>query len=609
LVDNKLINIHTIPEEVIMKIINTRLLIAVLLAALVPAASFAMKRNNEEITKKVNKVVKKKKINKEKTNLICPYYDCKELRTSLTALSNHIINDHNSICPFCLKQKNILAYSLRKHLVTKHSDKTNTLTSTIKPIPKITDPEGFLLDNILATIDDEKTYNPSDISDPSIIKPIPIKAIYHTINSTGNGIGTINLGSSKSAFKAYTKLTKKNSPSNDEQKTYNSSEIFDEWIDEQKVFSHDSLTITDLNFQDWHKNRTQLPIEFKNQLSAFKLFLEKLDKKKLVELYECLDSNIEKLCTIFKERNFKDSSYTKKENNESIIARYNVFLEFLLDPNNLDSKNEFLLDSKCFTCANNVFNYCFRNETNSTFKTLLKSNNVIDRSFVHFCYATMFYYFVGQGWLNWHKNTLTKLKQQYDQGSEVVYIAGGPDIYQLLKEGVYKIRIIDPMLPSQEKFYSSGWKILVEGKISDTIDCEEEGIVLKRTNHQESGSFKVKLSTGETQDIPLSETIWTIYSRKNKKELGKITFDRRFAKREDLIVKPKKAYVMSFNCIHYVIKPTTDGGWPITHQTLNDKDLLYIKQLKDPIAKNTLKNIASVEKIGTFIGLSGSDTT
>src|SRR5207248_2696049 len=121
------------------------------------------------------------------------------------------------------------------------------------------------------------------------------------------------------------------------------------------------------------------------------------------------------------------------------------------------------------------------------------------------------------------------------------YIAGGCDICKLIDEEIYNITIIDPFLPSQEKFYTPEWEWFVKNSnshngLSDTIIFEDQRITLKRSVYEENGSFEAKLSTGNVCSIPNSLTVWEVLDmEKNNKPLGTIRIERRFCNEQDFV--------------------------------------------------------------------------
>jgi len=69
------------------------------------------------------------------------------------------------------------------------------------------------------------------------------------------------------------------------------------------------------------------------------------------------------------------------------------------------------------------------------------------------------------GWKAWNEETLRLLKEGYDAGKRITYFAGGTDIYNLLRIGIYNFRMVDPLLSAQHRFYSDIWYVLVTPKL------------------------------------------------------------------------------------------------------------------------------------------------
>ena len=73
----------------------------------------------------------------------------------------------------------------------------------------------------------------------------------------------------------------------------------------------------------------------------------------------------------------------------------------------------------------------------------------------------------GTGWRLWRDGALAALRRRSEAGHEVVYLAGGTDVYTLLRHGVRRIRVIDPIFPVQRPFYCRGWRLLLRGRFRD----------------------------------------------------------------------------------------------------------------------------------------------
>ena len=184
------------------------------------------------------------------------------------------------------------------------------------------------------------------------------------------------------------------------------------------------------------------------------------------------------------------------------------------------------------------------------------------------------------------------MKKETDAGKEIVYIAGGSDILALLKKGIYSIRVIDPFLATQTRFYSEGWDFLIKGLIGDEIrfghDCNQ--IIMRRSIHQELGRFQAKLSNGTLQELAHTHTIWNIVD-KNEQTLGSVIFERRLTTQSDFAPHANRTLIMSYDEATYVAMPDSLNGWGIDVTQFDDSFTLFVKQLRTPIGKAELCNL------------------
>ncbi len=247
-----------------------------------------------------------------------------------------------------------------------------------------------------------------------------------------------------------------------------------------------------------------------------------------------------------------------------------------------------------FSWANRLFEYCFVDATWPQFESSLYDEAVdpVNR----YVYATIWYNLVGDGWHSWSKECLSGLKKCAARGDEIVYIAGGSDIYQLLKQGIYHIRIIDPQLPSQNTYYTNDWEWLIKGSgkhhgIGDCLKMHigKKHLCMKRVAYSVKGSFSTVLSTGKMVALPKSITTWDVFEHGSKK--GRIIFDRRFCCHDDLLPKPHKTLLFSFNEMYYAAIGKTLGGWDVNPHALPPSFLTYVKQLRKPIGKHVFDHM------------------
>ena len=330
--------------------------------------------------------------------------------------------------------------------------------------------------------------------------------------------------------------------------------------------------------------------------------------KTLMHVYDGFDHNIGELLNTFEQHGFIQPFINKEEQTfsvETMVRRCRGMLKTFFPFTDHKVRYQY-----CFGIANRMFDWCYGEKTHQVFSNILSSPD--KHQLARLCYGSMWYYLVGEGWKHWHKSCLKQVAKEAQKGKEIVYVGGGSDIYQLLKYGVYNIRVIDPLLPSQPEYYSEGWNWFVEGIIGDKLDVDlgdKKRVFLIRETHDQKGTFKAQLSTGQTVDLPLSVTQWSVYNDKEKKRLGTIVFDRRFCKQDDFVYNKKQAHVISFNEMYFVAVPTRLYGWGIDVSKFDSKFTFYVKQLYKPVKKDVLINIRNNEEAPFSFILLGSCAT
>jgi len=308
-----------------------------------------------------------------------------------------------------------------------------------------------------------------------------------------------------------------------------------------------------------------------------------------------LDENIPGLVKHMQENEFTDAKESQQETlapSSEIIEKHEALTSMLIT-----APSDEVGRQRKLALANRLFEYSFASKTFFEFERLSMTNATqpISRLF----YSIMWKNLAGEGWCYWLKENITKLKNYSDQGKQIVYLAGGCDIYQLIKNGIYNIKNIDPILPSQTKYYSEGWDWLAKSNepkngIGDKVvfDC---GTIMERVKYEENGSFKARIDNGKIIQLPKATTIWKI-SNAEGVELGQYIHERRFIEQQDLTVSPDKIFMMSFNELYYLALPDFLNGWQIDTFKLDDNFEIIIKQLRRPVDKKTMcnMNIASI---------------
>ena len=309
--------------------------------------------------------------------------------------------------------------------------------------------------------------------------------------------------------------------------------------------------------------------------------------------YKLLENDVSGFVGYLKQINFDLLCSKGKENELSmafLLRKYRMILDILFNVVDEYKKEKFSL-----TVGNNVFQYCFSPDTFSEYAALFNSKD--NYSIIRFIQTILWQNLVSSGWKNWFKPCLDNLKKKVGPNTQIVYIAGGDDIYQLLKNGFYNIKVIDPMLVFQERFYSNNWRWLLKGEEGvggrgDELEFvfDEKNIVLKRVDYKEISVEFVKLSSGYGWQVPKSITVWNVYDGKNKL-LGQVIYERRLATQNDFVKKANEVLLMSFDELAQAIDDPKNDGWGMDLSKFDPNLEIFVKQLRNPITTNVLKNI------------------
>jgi UDP-2,3-diacylglucosamine pyrophosphatase LpxH len=384
--------------------------------------------------------------------------------------------------------------------------------------------------------------------------------------------------------------------------------VFRKWIDCQEIYEDCNFKRKAQSFDD------NFLLAFKenyendfSQLKTFNLFLSGLSNNQINEngyqlkppldqtmktrmelLYHLVDGDFESFIECFRLNGFTSQEGNDQETKSptlDVIEKYKALARLLFTDKNKISEDELL-----FAVGNRLFEACFGMQTAPIYQSLLA--NQIDYPIARFINSIIWHHLVGEGWKHWHKNCLIDLKKEADAGKEIVYIAGGSDVFALLKKGIYSIRVIDPFLPTQTRFYSEGWDFLIKGLIGDEIrfghDCNQ--ITMRRATHQELGRFQTKLSNGTLQELAHTNTTWNIVD-KDEQNLGSIILERRLTTQNDFVPHANQVLIMSYDEATYVAMPDSLNGWGIDVTQFDDSFKLFVKQLRAPIGKAELCNL------------------
>lgn len=291
----------------------------------------------------------------------------------------------------------------------------------------------------------------------------------------------------------------------------------------------------------------------------------------------------------------------------SVIEKYKAFSTLLFAQEDSFRQNEYRL-----AFANRLFEYCFNDATFPHYQNILTTHDFHPAG--RFINTALWNALVGDGWKEWHENVLCQLKQQADEGNEIVYLAGGTDFYQLLRRGIYNITIIDPFLPTQERYFSEGWEFLIspnslENEIRFGPSCNS--IKMKCIGYEVGEPFYSKLSDNNILSLKKSAIVWNVYDRDNK-PIGHVNIIRRPITQSDFIKHPQISLLMSYDELTYVALPDILSGWGIDPTILDNELTIHVKQLRKPISKNILCNIRIASMLNVsdlkFISLASDPT-
>ncbi len=383
-------------------------------------------------------------------------------------------------------------------------------------------------------------------------------------------------------------------------------DVFKRWMDIQKILTDISMaTHKDYLDNDYVKNfKKTIPTNIQNQLGFLGMSFNEIDSNKskflnkMKSVFEQMDEDFPEFIKELVNSNFTGSKQYKIDKsltNSKAREKYNLFMEALFYHDKFMTQRRSL-----FAFANRLFEFAFNPKTYSQFKKIVKNKKNLP--LVHLFHEGIWYYLARTGWKYWHQSTLDNLARLSRQGKKVVYIAGGSDIYQLICNGVYNIRIIDPIFPSQTKYYSEGWDFLIKsdkknGGLGDRIYFKngKKKIKLVRVYFKKGKVFSTDtLSNGKKMKIPSSKTVWEIRDMSDNK-LGEYILERRFVKQSDFKVSEEKVFLISFNELNF-ITTIHRNNWGIKPKLFDPSFQFYVKQLRNPVTYKMMQNIQNIQK-------------
>ncbi len=332
--------------------------------------------------------------------------------------------------------------------------------------------------------------------------------------------------------------------------------------------------------------------------------LDRTTKNTLLKIYGMMDSDISGLLAFMGKHGLDSYELNQRERTtpvKDVRAKYTAVFETLV------AGGEYVLERKRATAvANRLAEFCFGAKTWPAFEKYLKTENT--KPVARFAYSVIWYYLSGTGWKHWHRDAIAALKKESSSGGRIVYIAGGNDVYQLIKAGIYNIEIIDPLLPTQPRFYSEGWEYLFKkdgigdelmldfSKEPKSFPLAHTRLVLRRTRYEEGDSFLAFLHTGTREQIQSSKTVWEIRDRDRGTRLGSLIVSRRFCSQNDFVAAKGRALVMSFNELFFIATPDIQKSWGINPEKFSPDFKMYVKQLRKPVSREIILNIRKGEQ-------------
>jgi hypothetical protein len=324
------------------------------------------------------------------------------------------------------------------------------------------------------------------------------------------------------------------------------------------------------------------------------------------KLLALIDTNMPAFLAYLKDHHFVSDDINQQQladTIDNVINHYVLLLHTLFY-----HEDKFIQSEYLFSVGNRFFDFCFGDNTNDLFYKLL--HDEADFPLTRLVQTMLWWFLSAEGWRDWHADSLAFLKREVDLGKTIVYVAGGTDLYQLLRAGVYNIEVIDPLLPSQApSYYSEGWAWLIQAENSGDEITINDDVLLRRHSHETFDMFQAVTADGETVDITHTHTTWWVCDRHSSQTLGKLVFKRRFAVQSDFVLDPAKTLLTSFNELYLLSAPSNCGGWGIDSYVLLDDMTITIKQLQKPITATKLKRLTRANDVPfRFVNLGGCAT-
>lgn len=326
-------------------------------------------------------------------------------------------------------------------------------------------------------------------------------------------------------------------------------------------------------------------------------------QKRVAVLYKRLDDNIPAFIKQLQQSGFKSNGVNAVEHKkhfQAVIDKNMKFANVLAGGDN-EPKNAHYL----FSLAQRLFFEVFDTSWKESFRLFSQPEQF---PVLRFLYTIIWNSLAGTGWKEWSAECLKTLKANADQGKVIRYIAGGCDISELINAGVYNIEIIDPLLPTQPRYYVDNWDWFAGGNdeahaLGDSI-VFAKGISMVRVKYEPDATqmITVALPNKTKTQVPQSVTTWEVRDKKNV-PLGRVQFSRRFCTQDDFKPSRKHELLISFNELHF-ITCSDDENWGIDPHKFSKGVQLHIKQLYKPVSARMAGNLHKADgKEFSFIRL------
>jgi hypothetical protein len=379
-------------------------------------------------------------------------------------------------------------------------------------------------------------------------------------------------------------------------------QIFSSWVDEKSVYFQYCIADVKPNFSP----AVARPVKIFKPMECVTEPLQKLimeddgvtvDKRKLKNLRRQVIQSMPNFLKTLEQAGLKSvelNALDSKGAFANILNRYTGLFGALFT----DTPKKASVEQE-FAIANRFVEFCFAPRTFKHLQKILREDAT--KPVGRFLYAGMWQKLAGQGWKFWHRETLKRLRYSYQQGKTIVYVAGGSDIYQLLAHGVYNIKVIDPQLAgAQDNYYATDWRWLLKSDgIGDEFhlnNANGKKITAKRACVEAGTTFSVVSDAGEKIKQRSDKVVWNIFEDGESK--GNLTFERRLASQQDFMPADNEELLMSFNELYFIAAPENLGGWPIDWRKFSATTKLHVKQLRKPVSKKMVENMAWVEEKG-----------